>query len=145
MVCFFKHEPTSEHHKLCGGATRRFSSKNWILNILCQPLRVGGVRPRSQHIVTAVGQRSSLEVCVEVRQEVSGIFSALRCLGATLNHKDEGMTSNTSLNHFSPSVFLVLLLIFTNTFILSECYDLKCVTDLKQVGILMCKIRKLMF
>lgn len=130
MVCYFKHDPTSEHLKLCGAATRLFPPKTWILFfliILCHPLRFSGIRLGCLPIVTAVGQRSSQEVCVEVTQEASGIFSALMSLGDTLTTMMKEF--NTSLHHFSTLMFLGLLLFFLqirSCFIkVSECYELK--------------------
>lgn len=113
MVCYFKHDPTSECLKLCGAATRLLPPKTWILfflNILCHPLRLSGICLGCLPIFTAVGQRSSQEVCVEVTQEASGIFSALGSLGDTFNHKDEGI--QLSSPHFSTLMFLGLLLFF---------------------------------
>lgn len=116
-------------------ATRLLPAKTWILfflNILCHPLRLSGICLGCLPIVTAVGQRSSQEVCVEVTQEASGIFSALGSLGATFNHKDEG------IQHVSPpfqhiDVFrpIVIFLQIRSCFVkVSECYDLKYVSPI---------------
>lgn len=136
MVCYFKHDPTSERLKLCGAATRLLPAKTWILffsKYIVSPSEtqrhLSGVSAYSHSCGSKVKSRS---VCVEVTQEASGIFSALGSLGATFNHKDEG------IQHVSPpfqhiDVFrpIVIFLQIRSCFVkVSECYDLKYVSPI---------------
>lgn len=92
---------------------------------------LSGVSPYSHSCGSKVKSRSVC-VCVEVTQEVSGIFLALGSLGATFNHKDEGIQRiSPPFQHIDVFRPIVIFLQIRSCFVkVSECYDLKYVSPI---------------